>query len=332
MKLDRSTIRRLVLEEITRSRVPQKRSLASFIFEENAPAWDSKYEEFVNKLASNASDPKVQAFISAGQLDKNDADDKFTFADVELNVKDLTPTQNEIDVDKSLSYPLEKASDFIKYVAGDGVAFAPGGNPIVTYNGKYVIDGHHRWSQVYACNSRAKIKAVDIQISGLEPLEVLKAVQAAIAIDTKKVPVQSVKGINLLKIDESGLNSWIGKKVNMAFFGKVAADSDTMSKMKNSLTEAEEGEVSDEDFKKSQELVEKYVWSNVKSMQETSQPVAGAPKRDFMPQTDNVNWKEPLEKGLVDISEPHASKTESRSRGEKQIMERWQRLAGILKG
>jgi len=120
-----------------------------------------KYEDFVTTLAGNAADPKVRAFISAGQLDDSGDDDKFRFTERAISVDELLPTQNEIDVDKSLKYPMKNPVDFLNYVNGEGEAFAPGG-PIVTYDGKYVIDGHHRWSQVYACNSRAKIQAIDI--------------------------------------------------------------------------------------------------------------------------------------------------------------------------
>ena len=339
MRLTESILRKIIAEESAKILAPRKRSLASYIFEE--VQWGSKYEAFVSALAGNANDPKVKAFISAGQLDKNPDDDKFTFAEIPLPVSKLRPTQNEIDVDKSLSYPMAKPSDFVNFVKG-GKVFAPGGNAIVTYNGQYVIDGHHRWSQVYACNSEASIQAIDIQLPGLNPLDVLKAVQAAIAISAGKVPMQSVKGSNLLKVDKAGLESWMSKSVSMKFYGVIGSNPEVMeilrSKVKPGVSEADEPvDVSEESYREAQDLVINYIWKNVSTMQAESQPVDGAPKRDFMPQTDDVDWKTPLEKGLVDIAEPHADPTqiptaaESRSRYDDLIIERWQKMAGLLK-
>ena len=181
--------------------------LVNLLFEQDV-SWDDKYEQFVQKLGANASDPKTKAFIDAGLKDGKTEDDKFVFSNVSLAVKDLIPTQNEVDIDKSLAFPMKKDPDkFITYNTGDGPFEL--GSPIVTYKGKYVIDGHHRWSQLYAVNADATIKAIDIDISGLEPLDVLKAVQASIAVASGKVAVQSVQGTNLLKVNESTLSKWI---------------------------------------------------------------------------------------------------------------------------
>lgn len=287
--------------------------------------WGSNYVAFVSALKSNASDPKVQAFIKAGKLDKDENDDKFSFNNANLPVSGLTPTQNEIDVDKSLGWPLKKAETFLNYVKGSGQTFTLG-SPIVTYKGQYIIDGHHRWSQLYACNKNASIAAIDISVEGLEPLDVLKAVQAAIAIQTGDVPVQSVEGTNLLKVDESGLQSWLTSKMSPQFLEACKGDESAMSIMKEASKDAEDPA----------KLVSDFIWINVQDMQAKSQPVPGAPKRDFMPQTDNVDWQAPLAAGEVDIAEPHAkagTQEESihRQKGNVVLVERWQKLAGLIK-
>lgn len=319
----RSLINKEIKSIIAESAKTKKRSLTFLIFEveDSSVEWDSNYESFVKTLASNASDPKVQAFIKAGKLDKDDNDDKFTFGSADLSVAGLIPTQNEIDVDKSLAWPMKKPATFLDFVKGAGQSFTLG-SPIVTYKGKYIIDGHHRWSQLYACNKDAKIKAVDISVEGLEPLDVLKAVQAAIAVQTKSVPMASVEGINLLKIDKGGLESWVDSRVDSKLFDAVKADEKTMEILGG------------DDVKKA---VVDFVWTNVEDMQSKSQPVAGAPKRDFMPQTDDVDWQKPLEQGLVDVVGPHAEPEDikksieaaGRKRTGNVMVERWQRLAGI---
>ena len=357
MTSNEQKLRRLISNEIKtviKESVRPRRSLVSLIFEEDEKkddsgvAWDSNYDSFVKTLASNAADPKVQAFIKAGKLDNDDNDDKFTFGSTKLAVAGLIPTQNEIDVEKSLAWPLKKVSTFLDYVKGAGKSFKLG-SPIVTYAGKYIIDGHHRWSQLYACNKDASIEAIDISVEGLEPLDVLKAVQAAIAIQTKSVPMASVEGQNLLNIDRGGLDSWLDSFAgSSSFFATLASDAKAMSIMEKaagtSTNEAIEKkdepiEVSEEDYEKSQKLLGDYVWVNVSDMQTKSKPIAGAPKRDLMPQTDDVNWQEPLKHGLVDIGDPHASPKDikksleaaGRKRTGNVVLERWQRLAGIIK-
>jgi hypothetical protein len=77
-------------------------------------------------------------------------------------------------------------------------------------------------------------------------------------------------------------------------------------------------------------VIFEYVWSNVQQMQSTSQPIEGAPKRDFMPQTDDIDWMAPLKAGIIDINEPHGKhKEESTDKG--TVLERWQRLAGLIR-
>lgn len=292
-------------------------SLSKLLFEQEV-SWDDDYEKFVQKLGSNAKDPKTKAFIDAGLKDGKPDDDKFKFSKKSIPVKKLIPTQNEVDIDKSLAFPVKKdPSSFIKYNKSDGPFTLL--SPIVTYKGKYVIDGHHRWSSLYSCSADASIDAIDIDIAGLEPLEVLKAVQASIAVATGDVPIQSVQGKNLLTIDESELHVWLDKAGDN-FFDAVKAEKVVMDKMK-SVTKIDSGDV--------KELTKAYIGRNIKVMQENSQPVEGAPKRDFMPQTDNVDWETPLKNGEIDIAPPHAK--ESISRKDTAITERWQRMAGIIK-
>lgn len=284
----------------------------------------TKYEDFVSALDSNAGDPKVKAFIGAGKLDDDENDDKFKFSGKDIAVVNLVPTQNEIDIDKSLNFPMKDPAKFIEYVKGDGKTFAPNGQ-IVTYNGEYIIDGHHRWSQVYACNKNAKISAIDIEIDGLNPLEVLKAVQTAIALQKGSVPTQSVSGTNLLKVDFKSLKKWIDSNANDALVSAVKEDQEAMKKLGNPR-----------DVKKG---IFNYIASNVKEMRNTSQPVSGAPKRDFMPQTDGIDWTEPLKAGQIDVKEPFVDPARlgkekeevKESRDGRQLIERWGRLAGLIK-
>jgi len=224
------------------------------------------YDTFVRELGDNIKDPKfVQAI-------KTYADERpVQTASGAVGVSALLPTQNEIDVDKSLSYPLTNPGQ-LKGILDGGVQ-APGGNAIVTGGGKYIIDGHHRWSQVYVINPKAGIKALDLT-NIKTPSGGLKSAQLGIAGDIGKVPTQSVQGSNLINISKNELGEYIKNKivpgsVEVFVEKKIAKDTNDI------------------------ESIIEYIWKNVEMMQTKNAPVSGSPKRDIMPQTDTAsNWQD----------------------------------------
>lgn len=221
------------------------------------------YPTFVQRLGDAIKDPK---FVQAAKSLASQA--KINFKRIAASVKTLIPTQNEIDVDKSLKYPLTSAQSADIILKGGTVSIA--GKDIVTSgNGKYIVDGHHRWSQVYVVNPEAKITALDLS-DIQKPMDALKATQLGIAADIGKIPTQAVKGTNLLKIDEQSLLSYVQQTISpdvIEVFKKYNKGQDAAS-------------------------IATYIWGNVKQMQQNNQPVSGAPKRDIMPQTDDApNWK-----------------------------------------
>ena len=246
---------------------------------------NTKYESFVSLLGKSANDPKILALIKSGLADGDKGDDKISFSSTNIAAPKLKPTQNEIDIDKSLAWPLKSKETLEKCMAGSGVEFF---GPIVTYSGKYIIDGHHRWSQIYCVNPKATCASVNMTISGLKPLEALKAVQMAIAVKIKKIPVQTVSGTNLLKAGENVVKDYVKKNLKedlIPIYAKHGAGSD-------------------------REEIAEYIWKNVQQMQKTSQPVAGAPARGFMPQTDQASgWEKDLADGKINIKPPYEKKS-----------------------
>jgi len=145
------------------------------------------YEKFVEVLKDNAKDPKVQAILNMGKEDGLAMDEKVKVNDTAaFACKDLIPTQSQIGLADSLSWLGQKkpeaAGDFIK-----GNTHMFDNNRILTANGKYILDGHHRWSQVCLFNPDAKIPAVDLSIPGLDEKDLLRVVQVAIAATYKDV-------------------------------------------------------------------------------------------------------------------------------------------------
>jgi len=284
----------------------------------------ANYEKFVSYLKGSIKDPRVQAVLKGGLKDRDPSDDVVTFTEASPAVKSLVPTQKEVDIDKSLAFPLKKdPSQFIEKVVSDGPFTVVA--PIIIYDNKYVMDGHHRWSTVYACNQNASITAINMSIEGLKPLDALKLIQMAIGVEKKQIPVQTVEGNNLFTIGETEFYSWVKKNTSPETYQLILKN----QKLLNKIKAAAEGSATPEEPSQEEELAEaftssgykqfikgdylpKYLWSNIQSMRQTSQPVPGAPERGYMPQTDDVNWTKPLKQGEIDIKPPYAKVAENK--------------------
>ena len=263
----------------------------------------SSYEAFVAQLGDAVKDSKVKAVLAAGEEDGVPADEKITLTDGDLDVTALRPTQNEIALDKSLTYPLTDVKSAEACLKGGTVAIA--GKRIITAEGSYIVDGHHRWSQLYAMNKDAKIAVTDMVSKDLKnPLDFLKITQVAIAADLGKVPTQTAKGsINLITISEDQLKKFVIDTITDPVL-------EVFKKYNKATTKEEAAD---------------YIWTNVQSMQKTSKPVAGAPKRDFMPQTDDAkNWEKLAAAGSLNYKEPFTT-------SESINKNRWQQIANIKK-
>ena len=232
------------------------------------------YPLFVKELGDNIKDPK---FIDAikSLSDKH----PLNFKSAAPKVGDLQPTQNEIDVDKSLKFPLTNADSARICLKGGLIAVA--GKRIITGGGgKFIIDGHHRWSQVCALNPEAKIAAIDLS-DIKDPMKALKATQLGIAADLGKVPTAQVEGNNLLKMGKDALISYVEKTITPEVI---------------------------EEFKKAgkgdnAKSIGEFIWTNINKMQKDNQPVSGAPQRGIMPQTDDAKDWQDLAPNVDDIKE-----------------------------
>ena len=247
------------------------------------------YTTFVNKLKVDVKDKKFQDAIKS-LASKN----KIAYKEMSIPVSQLKPTQNEIDVNKSLKFPLTNAGSAEQCMKG-GTVFIAGKRIITAGGGKYIIDGHHRWSQLCAMNPDAEIAAVDLS-DIKDPFKALKATQLGIAADLGKIDTQSVKGENLLAIDKSTLKNYV-KKTILDDVANVMMSSDKMksfnpNKSQEEPAKDEKEPVAEGEMDGKKQKIANYIWSNVEKMKAKNQPVSGAPKRDFMPQTDDAkNWK-----------------------------------------
>jgi len=234
------------------------------------------YPEFVAKLGQNINDPK---FVAAIKLLSSLR--KIEYKSLEIPVTNLIPTQNEIDLSKSLSYPLTDPFTAELYLNGKIVAVA--GNKIITSNnGKYIIDGHHRWSQLYCINPNAMIVALDLS-DVKDPFQALEYTQLGIAGNTGMVPTAVVKGVNMLTASKQEIYDFIANTIKSSVvdvFIKKGIVKMTLG-----------GPTPTPTYVLNQ--IQEYIWNNVALMQARNKPIKGAPSRALMPQTDMApEWQQ----------------------------------------
>jgi hypothetical protein len=374
VRLNESTLRRIIAEERAHLSAPRRRSLSSFLFEEAGPGKGPEttgggikaselsgmtLSDFISRVDSDKK--TVLDVILKGQQDADPDDDKAKVAATEIPIANLRPTQSEVVIDKSLPFTLGKPKLFKMYVEGDGPfsVGVPGKNDaIITLNGKFVIDGHHRWSSLFCFNPGASISAFDIQMPSMTPNQALIAAQAAIIDKHGSRPEASGGGTNLFTAGEGDIRDVVGSIVTDELAAQYAAFMNDPAFVKRMETVSG---ASIEDIKESfrragrrarlneaemgtlgptllRAQITAFCWGNVQKLQKRK-PISGATPRELMPQADVVGpvsvsagvpaALEKIAAGDVDIKKPFA--TESSRKEDALVMERWQRLAGILK-
>ena len=226
------------------------------------------YEDFVKKLKDNAKDPKVQAIMNLGKSDGVDTDEVVQVQDnVSYSCRNLEPTQSQIGLADSLAWLAKNNPDgAAALIKGDTSAFNE--NRILTANGKYILDGHHRWSQVFLFNPDAKIPAVNLVIPGFEEKQLLKIIQLAIAATYKDVLMKPANSETDIFDDSKMSEKQIREKLPELMGDKMTE----VAKKSYSLNSNEE--VYDKITTNAVELKKK--------------KPADAPNRDFMPQPSDT--------------------------------------------
>lgn len=229
------------------------------------------YPDFVTALGDFAKDKKFIEFLKSKPAKASNITEVF------IPVSKLIPTQNQIDLNKSLAYPLIDTASAKQCLKGGNVSIA--GKKIIVYNGKYIIDGHHRWSQLYSINKDAKIACYNFVNPAVKgPIGALKMTQLSILATGADIAPEVVNGVNLLKANKEQIEKFVisriknGPMIAFESFNKIPAG------------------VEGDEAKKE---IADYIWENIQEMQKTSQPIKGAPKRDYMPQADKAVGSEP---------------------------------------
>ncbi len=183
-------------------------------------------------------------------------------------VQGLLPTQNEVDMSKSIKYPLTSPDSLDLYLKGGEIRH-PAGLIITGGNGRFVLDGHHRWSTVYCFNPSASIKVVDIGM-GAKPDELLKSVQIAVGADLGFLPVSTASNSNnLFNVSEATFRDYVLTTIT----GNTDGGQAVMEVF------ARYGYVD-------MAAVQDYLWGNVQQLRLNNQPALNV-QREIMPQPAN---------------------------------------------
>ena len=236
----------------------------------------SNYVEILNKMLEDDKSRVLLEDGFGGEL----GDMRLKFRIKSIPIRNLVPTQNEIGVTDSVDFPLKKKPEAVDpmFKEADHLQIQ---TPLVTFAGRFIIDGHHRWSQVYAFNPDAKMVCCDYD-GNISPIEMLKAAQGAIAATLakrierdgetpdNKIPIKNAHGVNLFdnKFREEKIREYI--------------EDNTSDELVNRLSHYVE-------WIKDKDDVADYVTDNLIRLKVNNPPMNGniksAQERGVMPQT-----------------------------------------------
>lgn len=218
---------------------------------------ETSFENLGDELEDIIDDPKLYALLSEGFGSGELASVTMSTSAEAIPVQRLIPLQREIGLDNSLSYPLSGDPSYCFNPPVTVVA------PIVTYNGMFIVDGHHRWSQVYMMNPDASINAINFSYGDQNPLRILRNFQGAIAVAEGEVPSQVVGVADVYSMGEDQIRSYIEDNI-----GQTCVDI-----------------VCNEVGLDSEDEVVEYILGNVMDLKQYAIPYGDAPARKDMPQT-----------------------------------------------
>ena len=260
-------------------------------------AYKSGPEATVNYLNQNTGDTDLKKVLQAPKEDGKEDDDNAEVGSVSGQAMSFAPTQSEIDLMKSVSWPLGSARNLIDAINTGPVA----AGIVADGEAKIIIDGHHRWSGAIAIGGdKAQIEGTDFKLPGDNVAQKLAAAQILIVAKNQggKVPAQGEAfKTNILGVGASGIEKMIIANVNKQT-DKNAPGALLNDKMIKDLV-AQEISGADAVYKwlginpfpketknkgyKLRLAIAKKVAENLAKL---PQPAQGSPERKFMPQFD----------------------------------------------
>ena len=323
----------------------KKISLVDLLFEDVEDDIETAFNAgpaAVRKLADTTSDKEELKNALKGDHDKVVPDDKIPVGgDASVSVGGLIPTQNEIDLMKSVAFPLGGFKALKQMVTSKTIG-APGS---ITISGNEVLDGHHRWSSVWGiAGPTGTISTQDVDLPGGTDQK-LAAAQLAIAAykdpDTKQPSASDPIPYNILGKSKDYIKKMILDNVGVQADKKAPGPLLNDEMLEQSAQDQAIADWAGFEVGADTETVKDKIADRVAENLGGAKPIPenpNAPARADMPQFDHdaIGGKTAkadiyagLKAGEFNVEPPF--KAESASADGNLVVERWQRLAGLLK-
>lgn len=252
---------------------------------------DLSYEDFVKELKELVDDPKIQAILNSGN------NEKIKFSSGTIPANKLIPMQKELILEESIGHAISGTDmKFVEDVI-EGKPILILDKPVITLNGKYIIDGHHRWVECYGFNPNARMIVYDMKLN-IQPIEVLKIMQLAIAATNKDIPFSKPDGTNIYTAKINVLYDYIYDNLIEDVFLEMGYE--------YSYNTYPEYYQSGQEIKNNpKDSATSFIVDNLQLLIKNNQPIPGAPSRIIMPQVSKApDSTKKLQQGDVAYKKP----------------------------
>lgn len=338
MRLTESQLRNLIRKSVRRALLEAEETTdpkaAGALEDLSVSSGPSDTVKFLN---GPGADPRVRALIKAGTSDGAPDDEAASISEGSATIGELIPTQIEIELTKSIAYPLAKFEAMKKMISGGTQRIGPPGNDMIVTSGNLIVDGHHRWSSLFSvAGPSGAIASINVELPEKDAASVLSIVQTAIAATLDgPVPKAKAGGMNILGKGKDELVSLITSAIGESSeAGEILSDDFVQKCIADDGVRSHFGIEEDADLSSARTAIVEKVADNLSQM---NQPAAGSPPRVDMPQLDKASGGvqgalEKLASGDVNYKPPFTAKESRVHRGDQIVLERWQKLAGLIKG
>lgn len=164
--------------------------------------------EVINKACC---DPKLYTFLSKALGDGNLADITMSKSAITMHVKTLIPCQTKINLEDSLRFLLKSDNprNIMSMFANPVTIIAP----IVTYRKTFIIDGHHRWAELYMINPDAMITVININCDHQSPWKLLADFKSSIRDTNITASDCIVKNSNVYEMNEEQIREYVASNI-----------------------------------------------------------------------------------------------------------------------
>lgn len=293
------------------------------ILQEDADASNLDFEKFPLKLRDTAKvtggKAGAAAIVQAGANDGDESDDVVQGKGDTVAVKALKPSQTSMDINKATAFAIAailKNKPFPKGPGGDLAAIISSDN--------HIMDGHHRWIASGMVDPTSEVSGERIQFPAKQLIAALNMI--TVALTDRKKGKESTGDFS--QFNEGGIKKTLQK---FAEEGVWSADDDP-EKVVAALKEF----TGEDDKDAAIDAAAKKMAENIGQLK-TEVP-SDFPVREDMPVISPGEGHvkaavDLLMQGKVDLNEPYGEagvKEEGRNSGDDVLLERWQRLSGLL--